>query len=85
MRLKRAAAARGYSPKWLPQAVIVGRLVGSLFIRSYERAERVYGAMRLRGYGSRMPTAAAQRLRMTDALAPAVFAVALVVVRIFIK
>ena len=85
MRLRRAAVARGYAPRWLPQAAIVGRLVGSLFIRSFERAERVYGAMRLRGYSSRMPTAAAPRLRATDALALIVFAATLAAARIFIR
>ena len=58
-RLRRAAIARGYAPKWLPQAIIVGRLIGNLFIRSYERAERVYGAMRLRGYMGQIPSAPA--------------------------
>ena len=37
-RLRRAAAARGYRPRWLGQAFLVGRLVGHLFVGSYERA-----------------------------------------------
>lgn len=56
VRLRHAAVARGYAPRWLPQALIVGRLIGNLFLRSYERAERVYGAMRLRGYDGHMPS-----------------------------
>jgi cobalt/nickel transport system permease protein len=31
-------------------------LTGSLLIRSYERSERVYKAMRLRGYGYGVPS-----------------------------
>ena len=54
-RLQRAAIARGYKPKWLPQSIIVGRLIGNLFLRSYEHAERVYDAMRLRGYHGELP------------------------------
>ncbi len=32
------------------RAGILGNMVGSLFLRSYERSERVYGAMQARGY-----------------------------------
>lgn len=35
------------------QITILATLAGTLFIRSYEQAERVYHAMRLRGYGYR--------------------------------
>ncbi len=85
MRLKRAALARGYNPKWLPQAIIVGRLAGSLFVRSYEHAERMYGGMRLRGYDSRMPAATPARFRAADALALAASMAALAFVRVFLK
>ena len=85
MRLKRAAAARGYRPRWLPQAVIVGRMVGSLFVRSYERAERMYGAMRLRGYLGRMPAARPLRFRLADGLTLAALLPVLAAVRIFAR
>jgi cobalt/nickel transport system permease protein len=38
----------GRSAHW--RAGILGRMVGSLFLRSYERSERVYAAMAARGY-----------------------------------
>jgi cobalt/nickel transport system permease protein len=85
MRLRRAAAARGYRPRWLPQATIVGRLAGNLFVRSYERAERVYGAMRLRGYDSRMPAASPSRFSLVDGVALSAFVLALALVRIFAR
>ncbi len=85
MSLKRAAIARGYDPKWLPQSIIIGRLAGNLFVRSYEHAERMYGAMQLRGYDSRMPAAAPSRFRASDGLALAAVIAALTVVRIFVK
>jgi len=85
MRLRRAAAARGYRPRWLPQAAIVGRLAGNLFIRSYERAERVYGAMRLRGYSGQMPTAAPLRFRAADGLVLAALISALALVRVLVR
>lgn len=67
-RLRRAASARGYAPRWLPQAVIIGRLAGTLFVRSYERAERVHGAMRLRGYAGELPGTLPGRPGVTSAL-----------------
>jgi len=38
----------GGSVRW--RAEILGNMVGSLFLRSYERGERVYAAMQARGY-----------------------------------
>jgi len=67
-RLRRAAAARGYRPTWIGQATLIGRLVGQLFLRAYERAERVYGAMVLRGYQGRMPTTQPLVWRLRDGL-----------------
>lgn len=67
-RLRRAAIARGYDPKWLSQAVIVGRLIGNLFIRSYERAERIYGAMRLRGYDGQLSLEGSSLYRLSEGL-----------------
>lgn len=68
-RLRQAAALRGYRPRWLPQATIVGLMIGRFFLRSYDRAERVYGAMVLRGYAGVMPVARPLRFRALDALA----------------
>lgn len=50
-RASRAASLPGASrPSTIWQAKVVGNMVGSLFIRSYERSERVYLAMQSRGY-----------------------------------
>jgi len=85
MRLRRAAAARGYRPHWLGQAWLIGRLIGRLFMRSYERAERVYAAMVLRGFTGRMPAAAPLRFRAADAATLVVLIPALVAVRIYLR
>jgi cobalt/nickel transport system permease protein len=62
-RLIRARAARsgtidgrqsGGSLFW--RARVAGGMVGSLFLRSYERSERVYAAMLARGYTGQMRT-----------------------------
>ena len=49
-RMKRAGDSRGYAGRWLWHARAIGRMVGALFLRSYERAERVHAAMLSRGF-----------------------------------
>ena len=85
IRLRRAAAARGYRPRWLGQALLIGRLVGRLFVRSYERAERVYGAMVQRGYNGRMPASKPLSFQTIDATALLILIPTLVVVRILLR
>ncbi len=50
-RMKRSMTARAFEDRWLWQARTVGRMLGVLFLRAYERGERVYLAMVSRGYG----------------------------------
>jgi len=57
-RMKRAADSRGYRGRWLWQARTIGGLIGNLFLRSYERGERVHAAMLCRGYTGRPPAVA---------------------------
>ncbi len=47
-----ARVSRGHDPRWIWQARAVAATAGTLFIRSYERGERVYLAMVSRGYGA---------------------------------
>ncbi len=49
-RMRRAMTARGHDPRWLWQVRPVASSVGLLFVRSYERGERVHRAMLARGY-----------------------------------
>jgi cobalt/nickel transport system permease protein len=48
--MRRAAISRNLmsSRRW--QRLVVGNMIGSLFIRTYERGERVHQAMLSRGY-----------------------------------
>jgi cobalt/nickel transport system permease protein len=50
-RMRIARLSRGDDPRWLWQVAGVARTAGALFVRSYERGERVYIAMLARGYG----------------------------------
>jgi cobalt/nickel transport system permease protein len=71
-RMRVARLSRGYDPRWLWQARAVAATAGALFIRSYERGERVYLAMVSRGYAGSMPVLedlAASRRQWLAALA----------------
>ncbi len=54
-RMRIARQSRGYDPRWLWQARAVATSAGALFIRSYERGERVHLAMLSRGYAGSLP------------------------------
>jgi cobalt/nickel transport system permease protein len=54
-RMKVARESRGYDPRWLWQARAVATSAGALFIRSYERGERVHLAMLSRAYAGSLP------------------------------
>ena len=55
-RMRVAMTARGYDPRWISQARPIASSAGALFVRSYERGERVHGAMLARGFTGEMPT-----------------------------
>jgi cobalt/nickel transport system permease protein len=50
-----ARASRGHDPRWLAQAAPVASSVGALFVRSFERGERVHAAMVSRGWTGSVP------------------------------
>ncbi|MEU5850717.1 cobalt ECF transporter T component CbiQ [Saccharopolyspora shandongensis] len=54
-RMRVARVCRGHDPRFLWQLGATARGVGSLFIRSYERGERVHLAMVSRGWSGAMP------------------------------
>ncbi len=61
----------------------MGSFVGQLFIRSYDRAERVYAAMKCRGYGGRERSAVRRPLRAPDYVYLAVSCLPFILLRIF--
>jgi cobalt/nickel transport system permease protein len=55
-RMRMAMSSRGYDPRWLSQARPIATGAGALFVRSYERGERIHSAMLSRGFTGAMPT-----------------------------
>jgi len=50
MRMWRARESRNFGGKRIWRIKTIGHMVGTLFLRSYERGERIYAAMVSRGY-----------------------------------
>jgi cobalt/nickel transport system permease protein len=53
-RVKRARDARCFRGKTLKQALTIGNMIGIIFLRSFERGERVFSAMCARGYDGKI-------------------------------
>jgi cobalt/nickel transport system permease protein len=61
-RMRRARDSRSFGGRWLWQTRVIGHMVGTLFLRSFHRGERVYLAMLSRGYHGTIPQTTAERL-----------------------
>jgi cobalt/nickel transport system permease protein len=60
-RMKRARDSRCFGGRWFWQSKTLGHMIGMLFLRSFDRGEKVYLAMLSRGYTGMMPEASAQK------------------------
>jgi cobalt/nickel transport system permease protein len=70
-RMKRSRdSRRAGRPSWVEELRSLGALIGVLFIRSYERAERVYMAMCSRGFDGFGVAVAPSRASTKDVLFP---------------
>ncbi len=81
-RMRLARISRGHDPRFLWQVGATARGVGALFIRSYERGERVHLAMLSRGWTGDMPQLSVTRTtrgHWIAGLAPVAVALALAV------
>ncbi|MGV0853713.1 cobalt ECF transporter T component CbiQ [Mycolicibacterium phlei] len=85
-RMRMARISRGDSPRALHQAGAIAKGIGALFLRSYERGERVYVAMLSRGFDGRTPDLAvigapprAAAAQWVTVMIPAVLAVGIAV------
>ena len=52
-RLMRARSIRYFGSRYKEQFRVIGYMIGVLFIRTYERAERIYNAMIVRGFNGK--------------------------------
>ncbi len=68
-RMRQAMAARGHDPRWLWQAKPIAQSAGTVFVRTYERGERVHLAMLARGFTGRLPELGSTSSQPTTALA----------------
>jgi cobalt/nickel transport system permease protein len=64
------------------QARIAGNMAGQLFLRSYERSDRVYAAMQARGFAGQLLTMNPHVMRSRDWLAAVLAVLALLLVQI---
>ena len=91
LRMMRARASRsgasdghgGGSVFW--RARVTGAMVGSLFLRSIERSERIYCAMLARGYDGEVRSLHPPILRSRDVLVTLPFVAALVMIQLFVR
>ena len=68
MRMKQARDSRSFGGGGLRQLRTMGNMIGTLFIRSYERSERVYTAMVARGFDGQARVLDTLRFKKADAL-----------------
>ncbi len=67
MRVVRARDMRSFGSRGTGMRVFV-RIAGTLFLRTVERAERIYGAMLARGFHGEVPSMRREELRLPDAV-----------------
>ena len=80
--MRAALASRGYAPRNALQIGALGRVATALFLRTYERAERVHLAMLARGWSQTMPRLDVLSFRRADALFLAALATPLLATRV---
>lgn len=65
-RLARSRNSRLWQPRFITQAKTIGYMVGTLFLRSYERSERVFMAMSSRGFTGKFVSHIEMKLKPAD-------------------
>jgi cobalt/nickel transport system permease protein len=81
-RMRVALASRGYRPRHALQAAALGRVATALFLRTFERGERVYVAMLARGYTGTTPRLRALAFGRADVVFLAALVAALLPLRV---
>ena len=78
MRMQQARDSRNFGGSRLHQVRTVGNMAGTLFIKSYERGERIYAAMLSRGFDGQVRTLHKLSFRQADAYFGIIFGIMLV-------
>lgn len=78
MRMRRARDSRNFGGSRLRQLRTIGNMIGTLFIRSYERGERIYAAMLSRGFDSNIRSLRQLSFKRVDAYFGVAFGLALI-------
>lgn len=78
MRMRQARDSRNFGGRRMWQIRTIGNMIGTLFIRSYERGERVYAAMTARGFDGQSRTLDYLNFRRSDAIFGVCFTIVLV-------
>ena len=79
-RMRRARDSRNFGGRRSWQIRTVGNMIGTLFLRSYERGERVYGAMLARGFDGQVRTLGGRRLARSGLYYAIAFGIALALI-----
>jgi len=84
-RMLRARNSRNYRGKWILQSKVIGTMIANLFLRSYERGERVYLAMLSRGYNGDLILNYKYKIGWIDWLYFVIFSIILVLTMFFTR
>lgn len=84
MKMERARVSRSYGRLGLKQMSAVGNMLGSLFVHTYERGERIYMAMVARGFDGQALARSEFSVTVYDFVFLAYMISALVVIRVLV-
>ena len=82
MRMERAHRSRYFGGQILRQIHIIGNIIGLLFIRAYERGERIYQSMCARGFDGEIKTLSQLKFKQQDIVYTSLFLAAIVLIKI---
>ncbi|MFQ6050474.1 MAG: cobalt ECF transporter T component CbiQ [Candidatus Hydrothermarchaeota archaeon] len=84
IRMKRAKDSRSFNGGRIWHIKTIGNIIGILFIRSYERAERVYISMVSRGFTGKMRTIDDFKINKHDILFILPFLIILIIINVLV-
>ena len=83
MRMERARNSRYFGGKYLKQIKTIANLIGVLFIRTYERGERIYQSMVARGFDGEIKVLNRLKLSKRDFLFTFFFLGSLIMIKLW--